>query len=147
MKKNQQGFTLIELMIVIAIIAILMSYALPAYRDYTVRAKLGEGNAMAAGYKMAINEAFVRNGGLGGLDNDSNGIGSAGVTGQCVSALNVADGVVQVDFSCAAGSAQQADTEIDGIASITWTPTEVAGEGTLQWTCTSTTNRASQDPC
>ena len=145
MKKNQ-GFTLIELMIVIAIIAILMAYALPAYRDYTVRAKLGEGNAMASGYKMAIEEAFVRNGALAGLNNDAFGIGSATVTGQCVSALNVANGVIQVDFDCAAGSAQQADADVAG-ASITWTPTVVAAEGTLQWTCTSTTARSSQDPC
>jgi type IV pilus assembly protein PilA len=145
MKRNQQGFTLIELMIVIAIIAILMAYALPAYRDYTVRTKLGEGNAMAAGYKMAINEAYVRTGALAGLDNGVNGIGDAAQVGQCVTELNVASGVISIVYDCAAGSAGEADADV-AAASVTWTPT-VSASGTLQWSCTSTVNRPAQDPC
>jgi type IV pilus assembly protein PilA len=144
MKKNQ-GFTLIELMIVIAIIAILMAYALPAYRDYTVRAKLGEGNAMAAGYKMAIQEAYVRNGTLTGLTNDAFGIGEVNQQGQCVDTLTVTDGVIAIAYDCAAGSQGSADTDVDA-ASVTWTPT-VTADGTLNWSCTSTTNRPGQDPC
>jgi len=145
MKRNQQGFTLIELMIVIAIIAILMAYALPAYRDYTVRTKLGEGNAMAAGYKMAINEAYVRTGALAGLDNGVNGIGDAAQVGQCVTELNVASGVISIVYDCAAGSSGEADADV-AAASVTWTPT-VSASGTLQWNCTSTVNRPAQDPC
>jgi type IV pilus assembly protein PilA len=60
--KMQQGFTLIELMIVVAIIGILAAVALPAYQDYTIRAKLGEGVVMADALKLAINETFQTKG-------------------------------------------------------------------------------------
>lgn len=59
MKRVQQGFTLIELMIVIAIVGILAAVALPAYQDYTVRAKVSEGLAKAAEAKTTIAEYYV----------------------------------------------------------------------------------------
>ena len=57
--KNQQGFTLIELMIVVAIIAILAAIAIPAYNDYTARAQLSEAFTLASGLKTPIAEAFA----------------------------------------------------------------------------------------
>jgi type IV pilus assembly protein PilA len=60
--KLQQGFTLIELMIVVAIIGILAAVALPAYQDYTIRAKVSEGLVLSAGLKTAITETFQSNG-------------------------------------------------------------------------------------
>jgi len=66
MKKVQTGFTLIELMIVIAIIGILTAIALPAYQDYAVRAKVSEGAIAASGLKIGVTEMFA-DGGVNGL--------------------------------------------------------------------------------
>lgn len=64
MKNVQQGFTLIELMIVIAIVGILAAVALPAYQDYTVRAKMSEALAIAAEAKTSISEYYISTGNL-----------------------------------------------------------------------------------
>jgi type IV pilus assembly protein PilA len=62
MKTLQKGFTLIELMIVIAIIGILAAIAIPAYQNYTIRAQVTEGLSLAAGWKTAISEYYAQNG-------------------------------------------------------------------------------------
>ncbi|MCH7853759.1 MAG: pilin, partial [Proteobacteria bacterium] len=62
MKSRNQGFTLIELMIVVAIIGILASLAISAYQTYTVRAQIAEGLSMAAGAKSPVTEAYTLDG-------------------------------------------------------------------------------------
>jgi type IV pilus assembly protein PilA len=62
MKNMQQGFTLIELMIVVAIIGILAAIAIPAYQDYTIRAQVSEGMSLASGARTAVSEAYQSTG-------------------------------------------------------------------------------------
>jgi len=69
MKKTQQGFTLIELMIVVAIIGILAAVALPAYQDYTVRGRVSEVVLLAAGMKPTISENIANNNGIAAAGN------------------------------------------------------------------------------
>lgn len=73
--KKQQGFTLIELMIVVAIIGILAAIALPAYQDYTVRSKLSEGPVLSGGNKLAVEEYFQVEGELPGAAASMTGSG------------------------------------------------------------------------
>ena len=130
MKSKEQGFTLIELMIVIAIIAILMSYAIPAYRDYTVRAKAGEGISMAASMKSFISEHWVNEGEVASLNSGTGGVpAAADMTGNNVSQISVTAGVIQVTFSNDATLAGE---------TLTMTPSlPPVGGGSLEWECTS----------
>ena len=84
MKQTQQGFTLIELMIVIAIIGILAAVALPAYQDYTKRAKVTEIMVLAAKDKLSVSEYYMSQGNY--PDSDQSGINYAAAQSQFLSA-------------------------------------------------------------
>jgi type IV pilus assembly protein PilA len=87
MKKYQQGFTLIELMIVIAILGILMAIAIPAYQDYAVRAKVSEGINLAGASKLAVAETYSARGSYP-ISNLSAGLpGKASINGKYVTSV------------------------------------------------------------
>ena len=100
MNKMQKGFTLIELMIVVAIIAILAAIALPAYQDYVIRSQVSEGSVLADGAKTAFTE-YYSNRGTFPATNASAGLANAtSITGSYVSQVDAgtANGKINVLF-------------------------------------------------
>ncbi len=99
MKKMQQGFTLIELMIVVAIIGILAAIAIPAYQDYTIRAQVSEGMNLAAAAKTAVAETYL-NRGVAPADRTAAGMtANAGDTeGKYVDQINVTTGEIIIRY-------------------------------------------------
>lgn len=102
-RQVQKGFTLIELMIVVAIIGILAAVALPAYSDYTVRSRVTEGIALANAAKIAVGESFQATG-IVPADNAAAGLDAAAdISSKYVTSVGVANGVITVTFNTAAG--------------------------------------------
>ncbi|MBW7994926.1 prepilin-type N-terminal cleavage/methylation domain-containing protein [Neisseria meningitidis] len=94
MNTLQKGFTLIELMIVIAIVGILAAVALPAYQDYTARAQVSEAILLAEGQKSAVTEYYLNHGEWPG-DNSSAGVASTSdIKGKYVKSVEVKNGVI-----------------------------------------------------
>jgi type IV pilus assembly protein PilA len=127
--KKQQGFTLIELMIVVAIIGILAAIAIPAYQDYTIRAQVSEGLNLAAGAKAAVSEYTMDRGNFPS-DNVTAGLSAAAdINGSYVTSVTVgAGGVVTVQY----GGSKPAHA-ILAPGQLTLTPNTNAGS--VEWTC------------
>ena len=102
MKSVQKGFTLIELMIVVAIVGILAAVAIPAYQDYTIRAQVTEAMSLSGAAKAAVAESFANSGVLP-ADNAAAGV-SATIAGKYVSGLVIAKGVITATFGTGANS-------------------------------------------
>jgi|SRR5688572_21223584 len=106
MTKLQKGFTLIELMIVVAIIGILAAIAIPAYQDYTVRAQVSEGLNLAAAAKAAVAETFL-NRGTAPADRTAAGMSATATdtNGKYVTEVEVENGVITIEYGNEANAA------------------------------------------
>ena len=126
-KTSQKGFTLIELMIVVAIVGILAAVALPAYNDYTTRAHVSEAASVAQGYKTAVAEYYAINGSLPNLADISMTTSSS----TAFSAVAVTSGVVKVTMTgvggLTAGQFLEYVPDVSNTGAVTWLCTEAAG--------------------
>ena len=126
----QQGFTLIELMIVIAIVAILVALAVPAYQDYIVRAKFGECVNGGAPGKLAIAEFRMTDGSNWPTVTESGFTANTGLSTECNAyGYTATTGVLQVNGNSTA-------LGITGNLAATLTPNVVGNDGNINWNCT-----------
>ncbi|HEZ1678602.1 TPA: pilin [Neisseria meningitidis] len=128
MNTLQKGFTLIELMIVIAIVGILAAVALPAYQDYTARAQVSEAILLAEGQKSAVTEYYL-NHGIWPKNNTSAGVASTAtdIKGKYVKEVTVANGVITATMLSSG-----VNKEIQGKKLSLWAKRQA---GSVKWFC------------
>ncbi|HGH6631487.1 TPA: pilin [Neisseria meningitidis] len=137
MNTLQKGFTLIELMIVIAIVGILAAVALPAYQDYTARAQVSEAILLAEGQKSAVTEYYLNHGEWPG-DNSSAGVASSSeIKGKYVAGVKVEKGVITATMA-----SSNVNNEIKGKKLSLWAKRQ---DGSVKWFCGQPVARAANN--
>ena len=122
--QNQKGFTLIELMIVIAIIAILLAIAIPAYQDYQVRARVSEGLNVAAAAKLAVSETFSSTNTVPTTNALAGLPAATSITGNNVLSVAVGtSGIITITYT------------LIPVTTLRLVPTATAGNGSIEWDC------------
>ncbi len=129
MTQKQQGFTLIELMIVVAIIGILAAVALPAYQDYTARAKMSEVITFSSSAKTAVSECIISTGSASNCTSNSKVGLDDTISSPFVTSVTVS-GSGEITTLIASGI----NSELTG-ASITLKPTENTNKTSIKWVC------------
>ncbi|HEZ7109257.1 TPA: pilin [Neisseria meningitidis] len=127
MNTLQKGFTLIELMIVIAIVGILAAVALPAYQDYTARAQVSEAILLAEGQKSAVTEYYLNHGIWPGNNTSAGVATSSEIKGKYVEKVEVANGVITAEMKSSG-----VNKEIQGKKLSLWAKRQA---GSVKWFC------------
>ncbi|HGG7539523.1 TPA: pilin [Neisseria meningitidis] len=134
MNTLQKGFTLIELMIVIAIVGILAAVALPAYQDYTARAQVSEAILLAEGQKSAVTEYYLNHGEWPANNNSAGVASSSEIKGKYVEKVEVAKGVITATMLSTG-----VNKEIQGKKLSLWAKRQA---GSVKWFCGQPVQRA-----
>ncbi|MDR3299676.1 MAG: pilin [Candidatus Accumulibacter sp.] len=124
MKRTQQGFTLIELMIVVAIIGILAAVALPAYQDYTKRAHVSEGLTLASAAKLGVTDFYAVNGAWPAANASAGLADGASIVGNAVTSVEIDAGKITITYNAKVTSGQ----------TLILSPTDETGS--IKWKCT-----------
>jgi len=128
MKNMQKGFTLIELMIVVAIIAILAAIAIPAYQNYLIRSQVSEGSVLTDGAKTAMAEFYSNTGGWPTTNASAGLATAASISGKYTSSVDVSvvKGIIEAKFG------NQANTAITGKL---FSLSAIPSNGSVAWSC------------
>ncbi|ENW3860042.1 prepilin-type N-terminal cleavage/methylation domain-containing protein, partial [Neisseria gonorrhoeae] len=137
MNTLQKGFTLIELMIVIAIVGILAAVALPAYQDYTARAQVSEAILLAEGQKSAVTEYYPNNGEWPANNGDAGVASSDKIKGKYVKQVEIKNGVVTAQMASSNVNKEIKDKKLS-----LWAKRE---DGSVKWFCGQPVKRTGND--